>query len=96
MLGARRKPHLQDDLQRAGDGEQVLGHAAIADIQMERYRGYKYCGILFSTSDVGAGKAFQLLGWARTHRFCGACGGPLAPHRPAGAAATVSANGRDT
>jgi type II secretory pathway pseudopilin PulG len=26
--------------------------AAIADIQMERYRGYKYCGILFTTSDV--------------------------------------------
>ena len=26
--------------------------AAIADIQMERYRGYKYCGILFSATDV--------------------------------------------
>lgn len=26
--------------------------AAIADIQMERYRGYKYCGILFSAADV--------------------------------------------
>ncbi len=26
--------------------------AAIADLQMERYRGYKYCGILFTTSDV--------------------------------------------
>jgi len=28
--------------------------AAIADIQMERYRGYRYCGILFSASDVDA------------------------------------------
>ena len=27
--------------------------AAIADIQLERYRGYKYCGILFATADVG-------------------------------------------
>ncbi len=26
--------------------------AAIADIQMERYRGYRYCGILFASSDV--------------------------------------------
>ena len=26
--------------------------AAIADIQMERYRGYKYCGILFASADV--------------------------------------------
>ena len=26
--------------------------AAIADIQMERYRGYKYCGILFTATDV--------------------------------------------
>jgi type II secretory pathway pseudopilin PulG len=26
--------------------------AAIADIQMERYRGYKYCGILFASTDV--------------------------------------------
>jgi Tfp pilus assembly protein PilV len=28
--------------------------SAIADIQMERYRGYKYCGILFSAADVAA------------------------------------------
>jgi type II secretory pathway pseudopilin PulG len=28
--------------------------AAIADIQMERYRGYTYCGILFSATDVAA------------------------------------------
>ena len=28
--------------------------AAIADIQLERYRGYKYCGILFATADVGS------------------------------------------
>ena len=26
--------------------------AAIADIQMERYRGYKYCGVLFASADV--------------------------------------------
>lgn len=26
--------------------------SAIADIQMERYRGYKYCGILFTATDV--------------------------------------------
>ena len=26
--------------------------AAIADIQMERYRGYKYCGVLFAPADV--------------------------------------------
>ena len=28
--------------------------AAIADIQLERYRGYKYCGILFAAADVGS------------------------------------------
>ena len=28
--------------------------AAIADIQLERYRGYKYCGILFAPSDVAS------------------------------------------
>ena len=28
--------------------------AAIADIQLERYRGYAYCGIIFSAADVGA------------------------------------------
>lgn len=27
-----------------------------------------------------AGKAFQLLGWVRTHRFCGGCGDALRPH----------------
>jgi type II secretory pathway pseudopilin PulG len=31
--------------------------AAIADIQMERYRGYKYCGALFTDSDVSAAQA---------------------------------------
>ena len=31
--------------------------AAIADIQMERYRGYKYCGILFTASEVGLAEA---------------------------------------
>ena len=36
-------------LQRAS---KVSTAAAIADIQMERYRGYKYCGILFSAPDV--------------------------------------------
>ena len=25
-----------------------------------------------------AGRAFQITDWARTHRFCGACGGPMA------------------
>lgn len=25
-----------------------------------------------------AGRAFQIADWARTHRFCGACGGPMA------------------
>jgi len=27
-----------------------------------------------------AGQAFQLLEWARTHRFCGCCGQPTLPH----------------
>ena len=31
--------------------------AAVADIQMERYRGYKYCGALFTASDVTAAQA---------------------------------------
>jgi type II secretory pathway pseudopilin PulG len=31
--------------------------AAIADIQMERYRAYKYCGILFTATDVTAAQA---------------------------------------
>ena len=26
-----------------------------------------------------AGRAFQIADWARTHRFCGACGAPMAP-----------------
>lgn len=28
-----------------------------------------------------AGRAFQLAEWDRTHRFCGACGGPTTPSR---------------
>lgn len=31
--------------------------AAVADIQMERYRGYKYCGILFAAADVTPAQA---------------------------------------
>ena len=31
--------------------------AALADIQMERYRGYKYCGILFDATDVATAQA---------------------------------------
>jgi NAD+ diphosphatase len=27
-----------------------------------------------------AGKAFQLLGWTRSHRFCGVCGAQTVPH----------------
>lgn len=27
-----------------------------------------------------AGQAFQLLEWARTHRYCGCCGAPTLPH----------------
>ena len=38
-------------LQRAS---KISTAAAIADIQMERYRGYKYCGILFTATDVAA------------------------------------------
>ena len=38
-------------LKRAG---KISTAAAIADIQMERYRGYTYCVILFSDADVTA------------------------------------------
>ena len=38
-------------LQRAG---KLSTAAAIADIQLERYRGYTYCGILFAPADVAA------------------------------------------
>ncbi len=38
-------------LKRSG---KISTAAAIADIQMERYRGYKYCGILFSSADASA------------------------------------------
>ncbi|MFT3719829.1 NAD(+) diphosphatase [Pseudorhodoferax sp.] len=38
---------------------------------------------LFGAIDDGllavAGRAWQIAEWARTHRFCGACGGPTAP-----------------
>jgi Tfp pilus assembly protein PilV len=41
-------------LKRAG---MIQTAAAVADIQMERYRGYKYCGALFAASDVTAAQA---------------------------------------
>ncbi|MEO8858841.1 MAG: NAD(+) diphosphatase [Burkholderiaceae bacterium] len=38
---------------------------------------------LFGAIDDGllavAGRAYQIVEWSRTHRFCGACGGPTAP-----------------
>jgi NAD+ diphosphatase len=46
--------------------------------------GYAYIGLrsLFGNVDDGfvglAGRAFQIAEWARTHRFCGACGTPMA------------------
>lgn len=36
-------------------------------------------GVLAPDAFALAGKAFQLLGWARSHRFCGTCGAVTAP-----------------
>ncbi|WP_342120965.1 NAD(+) diphosphatase, partial [Pseudoduganella sp. OTU4001] len=46
--------------------------------------GHAFVGLraLFGAVDDGfisvAGRAYQIAEWARTHRFCGACGGPMA------------------
>jgi len=32
------------------------------------------------TAAALAGQAFQILEWARTHRYCGSCGAPTTPH----------------
>jgi NAD+ diphosphatase len=56
--------------------------AALVDAELEAPAGYSWRGLrsLFGELDDGllgvAGRALQVADWARTHRFCGACGGP--------------------
>ncbi len=51
--------------------------------EVEAPAGYSWRGLrsLFGEVDDGllgvAGRALQVVEWARTHRFCGACGGPM-------------------
>ncbi len=46
--------------------------------------GYAFAGLRSLFGRVGddflaiAGRAFQVAHWSRTHRYCGACGGPMA------------------
>ncbi len=53
------------------------GNALPAGYQPRKLRG------LFGALDDGvlavAGRAYQIAQWARTHRFCGACGSPTEP-----------------
>jgi NAD+ diphosphatase len=37
-------------------------------------------GVLDTSLHAVAGRAVQIVEWDRTHRFCGACGGPTAAH----------------
>ncbi len=54
-----------------------------ADAAPPSGHGWHGLRALFSVLDDAqfalAGRALQLLGWDRTHRFCGACGTPTAP-----------------
>jgi NAD+ diphosphatase len=63
-------------------GERYCGAAWVAgDVQAPA--GYIFSGLrrLFGAIDepllAVAGRAFQIAEWARTHRFCGACGTPM-------------------
>jgi NAD+ diphosphatase len=56
--------------------------AACIEQELDAPEGYSWRGLrsLFGEVDDGllgvAGRALQVVEWARTHRFCGACGGP--------------------
>jgi NAD+ diphosphatase len=56
--------------------------AAVVEAEPPALEGYSWRGLrsLFGEMDDGvlgvAGRALQVVEWARTHRFCGACGGP--------------------
>jgi NAD+ diphosphatase len=62
------------------DGQSCVG--ACVEGEVEAPAGYSWRGLrsLFGAMDDGllgvAGRALQVADWARTHRFCGACGGP--------------------
>lgn len=62
--------------------EERYCHAAWVDAGVEPGPGYAFKGLraLFGLIDDGllgvAGRAFQIVEWARTHRHCGVCGTP--------------------
>lgn len=57
-------------------------HAAWVEPSVQAAPGYAFKGLrsLFGLIDDGllgvGGRAFQIVEWARTHRYCGACGTP--------------------
>lgn len=71
-----------DTLHPVGLLNQRYCHTAWVDANTHAAPGYAFIGLraLFGQLDDGlmgvAGRAFQIVEWARTHRYCGACGTP--------------------
>jgi len=65
-----------------GRFDDVYVRAAWVDEEVQPPAGYEFLGLraFFGRFDDAmlalAGRAFQVADWARTHRFCGACGKP--------------------
>jgi NAD+ diphosphatase len=65
------------------DGRQF--YALDADDELELPAGFEFVALRALYPPLGdslwyaAGRAVQLVEWARTHRFCGRCGAPTAP-----------------
>jgi NAD+ diphosphatase len=71
-------------MQPVGLLDDRYAHAGWVEDEAQAPAGYGWRGLrsLFGELDealVGvAGRAFQIAEWARTHRFCGVCGSPMA------------------
>jgi len=80
---ARALAHWSDPVMHpVGLLDQRYCQAAWVAADTQPAAGHAFIGLraLFGTLDEGllgvAGRAFQIVEWARTHRFCGACGTP--------------------
>ncbi len=68
-----------------GRQNEVHFYAADATDDIELPAGFEFVGLRALHPSLGeslwyaAGRAVQLVEWARTHRFCGRCGAPTAP-----------------
>jgi NAD+ diphosphatase len=79
-LASMRIP--DDRVLPVGRFDQAFVRAAWVEAEAQPPAGYEFQGLraFFGRFDDGllavAGRAFQVADWARTHRFCGACGKP--------------------